>query len=204
MEKKKRFAQVALEDLGPDARPVAEEIIRVSSSGLGGPYNAMLRSPVMADRLKRLLDYLRFGTSLPRRLNEFAILIQGRLWSAQVEWHVHCPLAVKAGLAESVAADLREGRRPASMQPDEAAVYDFCVELSTRHEVSDATFARARKLLTDQQIVDLIAVSGTYVTVAMLLNVSEAAIPAGHPLPLAPLPADAFASGARTEPATRQ
>ena len=195
MEKERRFPQLILEELGPEVRPLAEEIVRISSSGLGGPYNAMLRSPVMADRLKRLVDYLRFGTSLPKRLNEFAILIQGRLWQAQVEWHVHCPLAVKAGLAESVAADLKEGRRPASMQRDEAVVYDFCMELSTRHAVSDATFKRTRELLSDQQIVDLIAVSGTYVTVAMLLNVSEAEIPAGKPLPLAPLPANAFGGG---------
>jgi 4-carboxymuconolactone decarboxylase len=195
MEEKKRFPQLALEQLGTETRPLAEEIIKISSSGLGGPYNVMLRSPVMADRLKRLLDYLRFGTSLPKRLNEFAILIQGRLWTAQVEWYVHCPLAVKAGLAESTAADLRDGRRPASMQPDEAVVYDFCMELSTRHVVSDATFERAQAVLTEQQIVDLIAVSGTYVTVAMLLNVSEAGIPAGKPVPLPPLPEHAFGVG---------
>lgn len=196
MAKAMRFPQLTLDQLGPETRPLAEEIIKVSSSGLGGPYNALLRSPVLADRLKRLLDYLRFGSSLPKRLNEFAILIQGRLWTAQIEWHVHCPLAIKAGLAESVAADLREGRRPASMQPDEAVVYDFCMELSTRHKVSDATFERAKDLLTEQQIVDLIAVSGTYVTVAMLLNVSEAGIPAGNPPPLAPLSATSIEAGA--------
>ena len=41
------------------------------------------------------------------------------------------------------------------MQDDEAVVYDVCMELSTAHVLSDATFARARSALTDQQIVDL-------------------------------------------------
>jgi 4-carboxymuconolactone decarboxylase len=155
--------------------------------GLGGPYNLLLRSPELGDRMFRLLDYLRFNSSVPRRLNELAILIQARLWTSQVEWYAHYPLALKAGLAESVAADLKAGRRPANMKPDEAVVYDLCMELSTTHAVSDATFARAREMFTEQQIVDLIAVSGTYVTVAMLLNAGEEPVPAGQEPPLPPL-----------------
>lgn len=175
----KRFPQVTLEQLDGPARQLGEEIMKISSVGLAGPYNPMLRSPPMADRLFRLLDYLRFNTSVPRRLNEFAILIQGRLWTSQVEWYAHYPLALKAGLAESVAADLKAGRRPAHMQADEAVVYDLCMELATTHQVSDATFARARQVFTDQQIVDLIAVSGTYVTIAMLLNAAQEPAPGG-------------------------
>jgi len=184
-EPEKRFPQLAPEQLTDQQRPLAEEIMKVSSIGLAGPYNPMLRSPIMAERLFRLLDYLRFSTSVPRRLNEFAILIQARLWTSQVEWYAHYPLAIKAGLPEHVAAALREGRRPSGMQPDEELVYDVCMEISTAHRVSDATFERARKLLTDQQIVDLIAVSGTYVTVAMLLATAEEAAPGGQE-PLGP------------------
>ena len=109
----KRFPQVTIDELNGQPRALAEEILKVSSIGLAGPYNPMLRSPVMADRLFRLLDYLRFNTSVPRRLNEFAILIQARLWTSQVEWYAHQPLAIKAGLSEAVAADLKAGRRPA-------------------------------------------------------------------------------------------
>jgi 4-carboxymuconolactone decarboxylase len=197
----KRFPQLTLEQLNDEQRKLGEEILKVSSVGLGGPYNPMLRSPLMADRLFRLLDYLRFNTSLPRRLNEFAILIQARLWMSQVEWYSHYPLAIRAGLSEATAADLKAGRRPASMQSDEAVVYDFGMELSTNHAVSDATFKRAREVMTDQQIVDLATVSGTYVTVAMLLNMAEEPAPAGQTLlePLAsgqtrmpPLPAEAL------------
>ena len=184
----KRFPQVTLDALTPEQRPVAQEILKVSSLGLAGPYNPLLRSPLLAERMVKILDYLRFNTSVPRRLNEFAILIQARLWTSQVEWHAHYPLAIKAGLTASVADDLKEGRRPGGMQPDEALVYDFCMELSTTHAVSDATFARARALMSEQQIVDLIAVSGTYVTVAMLLAAGQEGAPGGQ-TPLAPLPA---------------
>lgn len=184
-----RFAQLTMDQLTPEQRPLAEKIMKVSSVGISGPYNSMLRSPVMGDRLFMLLDYLRFNTSVPRRLNEFAILIQARLWTSQLEWRAHYPLALKAGLPQSVADDLAKGKRPASMQPDEAAVYDLCMELSTKHEVSDAVFQRARALFSEQQLVDLAAVSGTYVTTAMLLkNADDEGVPNGKVALLQPLP----------------
>jgi 4-carboxymuconolactone decarboxylase len=187
-DKEPRFPQLKMEQLNEQQRPFADEIMKVSSIGITGPYNSMLRSPVMGQRLFNLLDYVRFNTSMPRKLNEFAILIQARLWTSQVEWYAHYPLAIKAGLPEAVAADLKEGKRPASMQPDEAAVYDFCMELSTKHEVSDATFKRTRELFSEQQVIDLIAVSGTYITAAMMANTAEEKVPAGKTPPLQPLP----------------
>ncbi len=180
----KRFKQLTVEELTPQQHQVADEVLKVSSLGLQGPYNVMLRSPVMAQRMVALLDYLRFNTSVPRRLNEFAILIQARLWTSQVEWKAHYPLAIKAGLSEAVADELKAGRRPTGLQPDEAAVYDLCTELSTTHAVSDATFAKAKQFLSDQQIVDLVTISGTYVTVAMMLATGTEGAPDGStPLP---------------------
>ena len=182
--KEPRFSQLTMEQLNDQQRLVAEEIMKVSSIGLSGPYNPLLRSPVMADRTVKLLDYLRFNTSVPRRLNEFAILIQARLWTSQIEWYVHYPLAIKAGLPEAVGADLKAGKRPRSMQPDEAAVYDLCMELSTKHVASDAAFKRARGMFSEQQVVDLIMVSGTYASLAMLINAAEEGVPMGNTPPL--------------------
>ena len=181
--KPKRFPQLTMENLPPQSRPLAQEIVAISSVGLAGPYNVMLRSPVFADRMKRLLDYLRFETSLPKRLNEFAILIQGRLWTSQVEWYAHYPLAIKAGLPQSVADDLKANIRPRGMKADEEVVYDVCMTMSREHQISDELFQRAKTVLGEQQLVDLIAVSGTYVTVAMLLSLGEESSPADKPLP---------------------
>ena len=181
-----RFPQLTVAGLSDAQRPLGEAIMKISSVGIAGPYNPMLRSPVLGQRMFELLDYLRWHTSVPLRLNEFAILITGRLWRSQVEWLAHRPLALKAGLREDVIADLKANRRPAAMQPDEAAVYDFVMELSTTHAVSDATFARAKALLGEQQVVDLTAVTGTYVTVAMLLAMAEEGVPPGKEAPFGP------------------
>jgi 4-carboxymuconolactone decarboxylase len=184
--KEPRFPQLTMDQLNEQQRPIGEKIMKISSVGLGGPYNPLLRSPVLAQRMYDLLDYLRWNTSVPTRLNEFAILVVARQWRSQVEWYAHYPLAIKAGLSEQVAADLKANKRPAGMQADEAVVYDFLTELSTRHEVSDETFDRAKKLLGEQQVVDLTALGGTYVTVAMLLSVAEEGVPPGKEPPFKP------------------
>ena len=115
--KEPRFPQLTLEQLNDQQRPVGEKIVKISSVGLGGPYNPMLRSPVYAQRMYDLLDYLRWHTSVPTKLNEMAILIVGRQWRSQVEWFAHAPLAKKAGLADSIIADLKANKRTAERAP---------------------------------------------------------------------------------------
>jgi 4-carboxymuconolactone decarboxylase len=146
----------------------------------------MLRSPVFGQKMFDLLYYLRWQTSVPLKLNEFAILIIGRQWRSQVEWFAHVPLAIKAGLSQDIIAELKANKRPSNMPPEEAVVYDFVTELTTARVVSDETFNRARQLLGEQQIVDLTAVAGTYITVAMILAMSEESVPPGQELPFKP------------------
>jgi 4-carboxymuconolactone decarboxylase len=184
--KEPRFPQLTMAQLTDEQRPLGEAIMKISRVGIAGPYNPMLRSPVFGQRMFDLLDYLRWHSSLPLRLNEFAILITGRLWRSQVEWYAHGPLALKAGLSPAIIADLKANKRPADMQADEAAVYDFVMELSTTHAVSDQTFGRAKMLLGEQQVVDLTAVTGTYVTIAMLLAMAEEGVPPGEEAPFGP------------------
>src|SRR5438132_10552091 len=181
--KEPRFPQLTMDQLDEKQKPLGEQIMKVSSVGLGGPYNPLLRSPVLGQRLFDLFDYLRWHTSVPLRLNEFAILIIGRQWRSQVEWFAHAPLAIKAGLAPEIVTELKANKRPANMKPDEAVVYDFVTELSAKHQVSDETFKRARELLGEQQVVDLTAVAGTYVTVAMVLAMAEEGVPPGKDPP---------------------
>jgi 4-carboxymuconolactone decarboxylase len=183
ISKEPRFPQLTMDQLTEAQKPLAEQIMKVSSVGLGGPYNPMIRSPVLGQRLYDLFYYLRWQTSVPTKLNEFAILIIGRQWRSQVEWFAHAPLAAKAGLSAGVIAELKEGRRPAGMAEDEAVVYDFVTELTTTKKVLDETYARAKKVFNDQQIVDLTAVAGNYVMVAMLLAMAEETVPPGKEEP---------------------
>jgi 4-carboxymuconolactone decarboxylase len=181
--KEPRFPQLTMDQLDEKQRPLGEQIMKVSSVGIGGPYNPMIRSPVLGQRLFDLFYYLRWQTSVPTKLNEFAILIIGRQWRSQVEWFAHAPLAAKAGLSGDIIAELKANKRPSNMAEDEAAVYDFVTELTTTKKVSDETYARTKKVFNDQQIVDLTAVAGNYVMVAMMLAMAEETVPPGKEEP---------------------
>ena len=178
-----RFPQLTLDQLSAAQRPVGDQIMKVSSVGIGGPYNSMLRSPKLAQLLFDLFHYLRWETSIPLKLNELAILVIARQWRSQIEWFAHAPIAAKEGLSANIIAELKANQRPSGMAEDEALVYDFVTELTTTHKVSDETYARAKKHFNDQQIVDLTAVAGNYVMVAMLLAMSEQTVPPGKEPP---------------------
>jgi len=166
---------------GGGAAPTAEAVARMLHRG---PFNAWMRSPALGTRLQEVGAYVRYGTALPPRLSEFAILITARHWTSQFEWYAHCPLAVKAGLDPGIAAQLAARRRPRGMKADEAAVYDFCTELHERHRVRDAAFRRARTLFGERGVIDLIGICGYYAAVSMTLNVAEVPLPTGEKNPL--------------------
>ncbi len=178
------FKKLAESDLNPDQLKVYRELMAGPRGGVRGPFNALLRSPVLADRVQKLGEFLRFESSIPARLNEFAILITARHWNAQYEWFAHYPHAMKGGLKPEIAADLAQGKRPAGMQADEAVVYDFCKELHENKVVSDATLKKAFDQFGERGVVDLIAVSGYYTLVSMVLNVDKQPLPNGTPPPL--------------------
>lgn len=175
-------------DLTPDQMTEAQRRVHAAIAGgprggVRGPFNALLRSPELADRVQRLGEHLRFRSSLPARLNELAILVNARFWRSAYEFFAHRRLALEAGLAAAIADDIAQDRRPAGMAADEALVYDFCRALHHDHGVDDALFGRAVAALGEQGVVDLVGVSGYYTLVSMVLNVAQVPLPPGQPSP---------------------
>jgi 4-carboxymuconolactone decarboxylase len=178
-----RMAEIPLDKMTPAQRTIADAIISGPRKGMGGPFNAWLRSPELADRLQKVGEYIRFNTSLDKRVNEMAIIMTAHAWGSQYEWFAHAPLAIKAGLDPSVVADIGAGRKPEKMKDDEAIVWEFTTQLRRDHAVDDAIYARAVEKFGEQGVMDLIAVNGYYDVVSMTLNVARVAPPAGAELP---------------------
>jgi len=181
--KKPRFSDLRREQMSEAQKRVHDSLAGGPRGGVRGPFGPLMQSPELAERVRELSDYLRFNTSLPARLNELAILITARFWRAEYEWYAHKPLALKAGLEESIPEDMARNRRPGNMKPDEELVYDFCTTLHRQHFVDDSLFKRAVAMLGEQGVVDLIGVSGYYTLVSMVLNVAEIPLPPGEKSP---------------------
>jgi len=178
-----RFKPLTWDQLTAEQKTMVNDLLSGSRTSLGGPFNVLLRSPDMGNLAQKLGEYVRFRSSVPRRLNEMAILLTARWWSSQYEWYAHKTAALDAGLNASVIDDIQAGRRPGGMQSDEAVVYDFATELRDRRRVTDATFGRAVNLLGEKGVVDLVALMGYYDLVSMALNVDRYPLPGGAALP---------------------
>lgn len=184
MDQGPRFKPLAEAEMDEPQRRVYRAIAAGPRGAVRGPFNALLRSPELADRAQKLGEYLRFANSLPAPLNELAILVTARAWSAQYEWYAHAKLAAQAGLGLNLIQEIKNKRRPGKMSGDEAAVYDFCTELHEKKEVSDTAFAAVLERFGERGVVDLIGVSGYYTLVSMVLNVDRVPLPDGQPDPL--------------------
>lgn len=183
-----RFTPLTPETMSPEQRAAAEAIQSgPRGAGLRGPFNALLRSPELCDLVQRVGAYVRFKSSLPAPLNELAICMAGRKWTAQYEFYAHRRLALQAGLDPTILDAVASGNRPANMSADETAVYDFTSELLGTGQVSDATFARVKERFGERGVMDLVGAIGYYSLVSMVLNVDRVPLPAGVEPPLKPL-----------------
>jgi 4-carboxymuconolactone decarboxylase len=178
-----RMAEIPLDKMTPAQRSIADAIMSGPRRSIGGPFNAWLRSPELADRLQKVGEYVRFNSSLDKRVNEMAILMTAQAWGSQYEWYAHEPLALKAGLDPAIVAAIGAGRKPDNMKDDEAIVWEFTTQLRRDHGVDDVIYARALEKFGERGIIDLVGVNGYYDAVSMTLNVARVKPPADAQLP---------------------
>jgi 4-carboxymuconolactone decarboxylase len=183
-----RFKPLSYDQLTQEQKILIEHVLTGERGTLNGPFNVTLRSPEMGDLAQKLGAYLRFHSSLPDRLKEFAILMTARYWTSQYEWSAHRKLALAAGLNPAVIEAVAAGARPKSMPADQEVVYNFSRELLNTKQVSDAAFKAAKETLGERGVVDLTGVLGYYSFVSMMLNIDRYPLPNGDQPELKPLP----------------
>ena len=182
-----RFKPLTASELTPEQKTLVEHLLSGERGTLSGPFNVLLRSPEMGDRAQQLGAYIRFHTTVPAKLNEFAILITARALNVQYEWAAHHKNALQAGLSPAIIDAVATGKRPSTMQPEEEIIYNFTSELVNTKQVSDAAFRAAVDKFGERTVVDLIGTIGYYHFVSMLLNVDRYPMPEGAQPELKPL-----------------
>ncbi|MBO9513138.1 MAG: carboxymuconolactone decarboxylase family protein [Variovorax sp.] len=174
---------------GMDAaqQAVLDKILSGPRGRIQGPLRAALHNPELADKWQALGALLRYGTSLPPRLSEIAILVTGRACNSPFEWYAHRIEGEKAGIEAPFLDALLAQSEPPAMSEDDAIVWRYAVELNRDRSVSDATYAAAVKRWGPRTVVELTALIGYYTMVAMTLNCHEIPLPEGIS-PAFPLP----------------
>jgi len=174
-----RFPPLTWAQMSDAQKTMTRHVLDGPRTAMNGPFNVMLRSPVMGDLAQELGAQVRFSSTLPPPLREMAILIAARHWTGQYEWQAHKALALEAGLAPAIVAAIAAGERPGSMQPNEAALHRFCSELLATKHVGDDTFAAAKAAFGEQGVTELMFTLGYYSMVSMMLNVDDDPLPPG-------------------------
>jgi 4-carboxymuconolactone decarboxylase len=169
----------------PEQKAVLDEIVSGPRGNLNGPFLGWIHSPELAQQAQRLGAFCRYRTGLPLRLSELAILVTAARWQAQAEWHIHCPIAIEAGVAQTDAEAIRLGQKPSFANTDDALIYAFASELYDTRRVSDATYTAAVARFGHEVVINLVGLLGYYALVAMTLNVFEMRAQGQQTLPFA-------------------
>ncbi len=163
--------------LDADQKRVYEAILAGPRGKVEGPLRVWLTSPAFAERAQALGAFCRYGSSLPPRLSELAILVTGAFWRAGFEWRAHAPIAIAAGLDPAAVEAIRTGAAPRLAKDDEKAVYQFARELVAERRVSQPTYDLAERLLGRRGLVELVGILGYYALISMTINAFEIPIP---------------------------
>ncbi len=174
-----RLPDLPREAMTDEQRRIHDEILSGPRGRVEGPLKIWLTSPGLAEAAQKLGAYIRFGSRLPPRLSELAIIVTGAHYKAEFEWFAHVRFAHEAGIPEAVTEAIRKGETPELPDAEQRIVHAAAVELTRHHKLSDATFNEAVEVLGLPALVDLIGIVGYYGLVSLTLNAFEIPAPDG-------------------------
>lgn len=169
-----RIEPLSPDELGPEARRIADRIRNAAGAGAVGDipeYVAtMLRHPGLYEHHVALGTELLGNGALPARLRELAILRTGWLCGAPYEWGEHVEIAKRAGLTGDEIERITQGAAAPGWDEQDRAVLRAAEELHGQALITDATWSALEAFLDERQLIELPYVIGNYTKVAYLQN----------------------------------
>jgi alkylhydroperoxidase family enzyme len=130
----------------------------------------LLHSPNFAKGWNTMFAAIRNQLSLPGNLREIAIMAIAVLNKADYEWIQHEPEFLKAGGSKEQLAAIKQLKAdPKLFKPAELAAFQLTVEMTRDVQPKQATIDQVRKLLSDDQTVELIGTIAGYNMVSRFL-----------------------------------
>jgi len=165
-----------LQELNADQAGFRDRLV-AQRGGIHGPFEVLLRSPRLGDRMEALSTYCMRDSALSPRLRELTLLIAARRFDAQHSWNAHHSKAVAAGLDPAALDRLARDEDPGFSRADEEILHRLAVQALTAHFVDDDTYATALAEFGEPALVDLVVALGTFTTLALVLNTFQVDLP---------------------------
>jgi 4-carboxymuconolactone decarboxylase len=118
-------------------------------------------------------EALRFRGTLGDREREIAILLTAAHDRSAFEWYAHDRVARRLGMSEEELDALRSGQISAFPDPRESAIAAATTEVLATGDLSDASFAACRSVLTQPEVVELLVLIGHYRSLAAVMRVLQ-------------------------------
>ena len=142
-----------------------------------GPYNPMLRSPILATSFQALKNSEKKVIRLIKRAREVVILSVGSVWQAAYELYADSYVAHTVGFGEEAIRALRDGQGSEELTNDERLAQRFTLQVLSRHQVGACLFAEIQATFGNKGIVDMLVLISCYQAVCSVLNVFEVPVP---------------------------
>jgi 4-carboxymuconolactone decarboxylase len=145
--------------------------ILTTRQSIDGPFLPWLHRPGLASAAERLGAYLRFDTLLSKQESELAILCVAALTKCDGEKRIHGPIAIQSGLPKDLVEQLLAGVVPEPRHPRLALIASVCGQLAVESRLTESAYEKALLAFGAAALVELVALVGYYMLVAMTLNV---------------------------------
>lgn len=147
------------DELDADGRLVFDRIVE-SRGAILRPYQVLLHTPAMADKVAALGHVVRFESHLTDADRELVTLATGRAHGCAFVWDSHLEAARAAGIEPAVIAALAGDG--GALGAREATFVSFVNELCETSSITDETFRAAHDLVGTSGMVELALTVGYY------------------------------------------
>jgi 4-carboxymuconolactone decarboxylase len=183
-----RLPQATRETVPENQREAFDEIVKAGGSvPRFGPGSVVAHLPHAHQRLMGLNKFLRSDSSLPKQLQELAMLVTAREHDCQYIWNAHAASARQAGVSDALVDALRERKELPTLADEETAVVRFGQEFFRTNRVSRGTFQLAIEKLGQRGAIELALFLGNYASLALLVNSFDGDLPEHRKEPLLPV-----------------
>jgi 4-carboxymuconolactone decarboxylase len=152
-----------------------------------GPSSVMIHVPKVHKIMNALNMYLRNDSSLPKKVQELAMLVTARAHDCAYVWNAHAASARAAGVPDALVNALRDRKDLPPLANDERAVVRFANEYYRNHQVSRGAFQDVMEQFGKQGAIELGLIIGNYSALALLINSFDVELAPERKEPLLPI-----------------
>ena len=152
-----------------------------------GPGSILIHVPELSKRSTALNQYLRYESTVPKKIQEFTMILTARHMDCQYIWNAHSQSAIEAGVSEEIVEAIREETDLPDLAEDERALVNYCRAINNSHYASRGEYQAMLEQFGKQTFIEITMIIGNYTMLALAINTFESDLPPNRTQPILPV-----------------